>query len=75
MIWNCFKSAVLGTVFVVGMFAYTLLVLGGMTNVVYALTGNGFISVLSATIIIFFFLTFFIGAVIDYHNDWRYRCG
>ena len=74
MIWDCFKSAFLGTVFVVGMFAYTLLVLGGMTNVVYALTGNSFISVLSATVI-FFFLTFFIGAVIDYYNDRKYRCG
>ena len=74
MIWKCFKSAFLGTLFVVGMFVYTLLVLGGMTNVVYALTGNSFISVLSATIV-FFFLTFFIGAVIDYYNDRKYRCG
>ena len=74
MIWKCFKSAFLGTLFVVGMFAYTLLVLGGITNVVYALTGNSFISVLSATVI-FFFLTFFIGAVIDYYNDRKYRCG
>ena len=74
MIWKCFKSAFLGTLLIVGFFAYTLLVLGGMTNVVYALTGNGFISVLSATVI-FFFLTFFIGAVIDYYNDRKYRCG
>ena len=74
MIWKCFKSAFLGTLCIVGMFVYTLLILGGMTNVVYALTGNSFISVLSATII-FFFLTFFIGAVIDYYNDRKYRCG
>lgn len=74
MIWKCFKSAVLGTLFIVGMFAYTIFVLAGMFNLVYALTGDGFISVLSATII-FFFLTFFIGAVIDYYNDRKYRCG
>ena len=74
MIWKCFKSAFLGTLFVVGMFVYTLLILGGMTNVVYSFTGNSFISVLSATVI-FFFLTFFIGAVIDYYNDRKYRCG
>ena len=74
MIWNCFKIAILGTLFIVGMLAYTIFVLGGMFNVVYAITGNGFISVISATVI-FFFLTFFIGAVIDYYNDWRYRCG
>ena len=74
MIWNSLKTAFLGTLFVVGMFVYTLLVLGGMTNLIYSLTGNSFISVLSATVI-FFFLTFFIGAVIDYYNDRKYRCG
>lgn len=74
MIWKCFKSAFLGTLFVVGMFVYAILILGGVTNVVYSLTGNSFISVLSATVI-FFFLTFFIGAVIDYYNDRKYRCG
>ena len=59
MIWKCFKSAFLGTLFVVGMFVYTILILGGMTNVVYSLTGNSFISVLSATVIFFFPITFF----------------
>ena len=74
MIWNSLKTAFLGTLFVVGMFVYTIFVINGTFNLVYAFTADGFISAVSATVI-FFFFTFFIGAIIDYYNDRKYRCG